>query len=415
MRLIDRYFLREFVPPFVFSLFALTFILLMDQLFRLIDLIVRKGLALSIVGQILVYNLPLIVSYTAPMAVLIAIVMSFGRFSQDNEILALKTSGVPFIAIMRMPFIVVALLFLLLCYFNCFVVPEANHRTRGLMLDVARKRPAVRLPEGVFTNEFPGYTIYIGHKDERTSRIKDVTIYDLRNNYIISAPRGELQTLDAENILRFTLYEGELHQLVEDNRYQRTAFAKQEVNMQLDTDLVRRDRKARSEDELTYGGLRERLAQLNTAIADMNAVIDSLGRNAVEGFRRGDQAGIETARFQADQKLGIVKGKLRERARTLIEMNKKFSLAFACLVFLLIGAPLGYLFRRGGVAGVLLGILLFSLYYILVLTGEEYADRRSLSPFIALWVPNLVLLVPGLVLFWIAEHERIPFIRRCRT
>ncbi|GAG71970.1 unnamed protein product, partial [marine sediment metagenome] len=102
-RVVDRYFIKEFIPPFIFSLFALTFILLMDQLFRLIDLFVRKGLPWDIVGQILIYTLPLIISYTAPMAILVAIIMSFGRLSRDNEILALKTSGVSFLSLMKMP------------------------------------------------------------------------------------------------------------------------------------------------------------------------------------------------------------------------------------------------------------------------------------------------------------------------
>jgi lipopolysaccharide export system permease protein len=144
----------------------------MDQLFRLIDLFVRKGLPLDIVGQILVYTLPLILSYTAPMAILVAIVMSFGRFAQDNEILALKTHGLSFFSIMRAPFVMTLLFMVFLILFNNYVLPEANHRVKNLMLDVSRKRPTVRIPEGIFTNDFPGYMIYVGKKDERHSMMQ---------------------------------------------------------------------------------------------------------------------------------------------------------------------------------------------------------------------------------------------------
>jgi lipopolysaccharide export system permease protein len=413
---IDRYFIREFIPPFAFTLFALTFILLMDQLFRLIDLIVRKGLPLNIVGLILVYTLPLIVSYTAPMAILVAIVMSFGRFAQDNEILALKTCGFPFRSILKTPLVIVSLFMLFLIFFNNGVVPEANHRVRNLLLDVARKRPAVRLPEGVFSNEFPGYTIYIQRKDERTSRIFEVTIYDLRNNVIVTAPRGELQNLEEEGVIKFILYDGELHQLIEEGRYQKTRFTKDIINMKVDTELIRRERKARSEDELDVKSLVKKINTLNREIAGLRHETDKLGRESLEKYRAGDELVLETAQFQMNQKTAQWRGKVRDRARYEIELNKKFSLAFACLIFLILGAPLGYLFRRGGIAGIIVGVLLFSLYYILVLSGEEFADRRGFSPFWAMWLPNLVILVPGLVMFWIAEYDRLPaarFFLRC--
>jgi len=408
-RLIDRYFIKEFIPPCLFSMFALTFILLMDQLFKLIDLIVRKGLGLQIVGQILIFTLPYIVSYTAPMAILVAIVMSFGRFSQDNEILALKTSGISFFSILRTPFLLVIGLMLLLIFFNNYVVPEANHRQKNLMMDVVQKRPAVRLPEGVFTNEFPGYTIYIRKKDERTSKIHDITIYDLKNNLIITSPEGELRTLEEQDILRFILYNGELHQLVDNEKYQKTKFSMQILNMPLNTDLVRKERKLRSEDELNARGLSLKIAEITKEISATREAVQKIGYDAVEKYLRGETHVVDAARFQVEQKLSVINSKIRNRTRYLIELNKKFSLAFACIIFLLMGAPLGYIYRKGGIAGILLGVLLFSLYYILVLSGEELADRKNFPAFWAMWLPNIILLAPSLILFWFAEYERLPF------
>jgi lipopolysaccharide export system permease protein len=410
-RVIDRYFLKEFLPPCFFSIFALTFILLMDQLFRLIDLIVRKGLALAIVGQILVYTLPFIISFTAPMSILVAIVMSFGRFSQDNEILALKTSGISFFSILRTPLMVVGVIMIGLMMFNNFIVPEANHRASNLLTDVARKRPAVRLPEGVFTNEFPGYTIYIRKKDERTSKIHDIAIYDLKNNLIVTAPEGELQTIENEDLLRFILYNGELHQLVDNDKYQKTTFSTQIINMQMNTDLIRKERKLRNEDELDARGLYKRIDEIRKEMGDTRAFIQKTGEDAIARYLDGDIHSLDAGRFQIEQKLSVLNGKMRNRARYLLELNKKFSLAFACIVFLLIGAPLGYLYRKGGIAGILMGIMLFSMYYILVISGEELANRRNFSPFWAMWLPNVILLVPAILFFWIAEYERLPRIK----
>lgn len=410
-RLIDRYFIRELIPPFGFSLFALTFILLMDQLFRLIDLFVRKGLPLDIVGQILIYTLPLIISYTAPMAILVAVVMNFGRFAQDNEILALKTNGLSFFSIMKMPFIITLLFMICLIFFNIYVLPESNHRVRNLMLDVSRKRPAVRLPEGVFTNDFPGYTVYVGRKDERHSKIYDVTIYDLKNGLMITAPQGELKDFEEENILQFILHNGELHQLIDEVKYQRTEFKKQTINITINTDIVRKERKHRNENELNVYGLRNEIEKRKQEIDDLKNDIKTSGNEALSAYREGDMHGFDAARFRVEKKLKTVKGKMRKLARYEIELNKKFSLTFACIVFVIIGAPLGYLFKRGGIAGILVGVLLFSSYYILILAGEEFADRRGFSPFWAMWLPNVILLVFGFCLFMYAEYERIPLKR----
>lgn len=413
-RLIDRYFLKEFIPPFFFSIFALTFILLMDQLFRLIDLFVRKGLPVSIVGQILIYNLPLIISYTTPMAILIAIVMSFGRLSHDNEITALKTSGVSFLRMIRTPAIVVIIIMIFLVFFNQYFLPEANHRARNMMYDVARKRPAVRLTDGVFSNEFPGYTIYIAKKNEKTGEIFNVAIYDLRNNAIITAPNGNLYSLEEEDITQFVLYNGEYHQLVDNNKYQKTKFEKQIINIQLNTELIRKERKARSDDELNLTTLIKKIKDVSLEIDKIKSEINELGITTLEKYTKGEIEKTQVVRFQMEQKFSIIKSKLRNRARYLIELNKKFSLAFACIVFLIMGAPLGYLFRKGGIAGLLIGILLFSGYYILFLTGEEFADRRNFSPFWAMWLPNFTLLIPGIILLYLAEFEHLPFLRKKR-
>ncbi len=411
-RIVERYFLREFLPPFVFSTFALTFILLMDQLFRLIDLFVRKGLSISIVGQILIYNLPLIVSYTTPMAILIAIVMTFGRLSHDNEILALKTSGVSFFKMMKMPALLVISIMLGLVIFNNYLLPEANHRARNMMYDIARKRPAIRLPDGIFTNEFPGYTIYIGKKIEKTGEIFDITIYDLRNNMIITAPTGTLKSLDAEDIIQFILYGGELHQLVDNTTYQKTRFTKQTINIPAGTEFVRKERNVRSDDELNLFHLIQNIKKITAEIKHINKEINETSMTAINKYTAGEIEKTQVISFQIEQRMSVIKSKIRNRARYMIELNKKFSLAFACLVFLIMGAPLGYVFRKGGIAGLLLGILLFSAYYILVLTGEEFADRRGFSPFWAMWLPNFILLVPGLILFYIAEYEHLPFRKR---
>jgi lipopolysaccharide export system permease protein len=392
----------------MFSIFSLTFILLMDQLFRLIDLFVRKGLPALIVGKILIYTIPLIVSYTAPMAVLVAIVVTFGRFSHDNEILALKTSGLTFVSIMKTPVIVIGLFTIGLTFFNAQLLPEANHRLRNLMLDVSRKRPAIRLPEGVFTDDFPGYTVYVGQKDEGRSKVYDITIYDTRNNLMMTAPRGDLKDFEEEGILQFVLYDGELHQLIDNNKYQRTHFTKQIINMEISTDVVHQERTSRNQNELDVPGLLQQIEETEEEAHQLSIEIHEAGLAGIEAFVFQDMGRLSTVRFKIDKQLNTLTGKVRKIARLKTELNKKFSLAFACLLFVIMGAPLGYLFKKSGIAGIIIGVLIFSLYYILVIVGEEFADRRGFSPFWAMWIPDIVLLCSGIYLLFLAEYERSP-------
>lgn len=377
----------------------------MDQLFRLIDLFVRKGLPFDIVGQILIYTIPLIFSYTAPMAVLVAVIMTFGRFAQDNEILALKTSGFTFIAIMKIPLVITLIFTGLLIFFNSYLLPEANHRVRNLMLDVSRKRPAIRIPEGVFTNDFTGYTVYIGKKDERHSKLYDITIYDLRNNLMITAPNGELKDFEENGILQFTLYNGELHQLLDNKKYQRTKFSKQIINMKVDTELIRKERKYRNQNELSINGLYGKIAQTKQEIAKIRNEILAMKDTTINAYVQGNPSVFNATRFKIEKKFNQIRGKTKKISRYEVELNKKFSLAIACILFVIIGAPLGVLLKKGGIGGILIGVLLFSVYYILVLTGEEFAERRGFSPFWAMWLPDILLLIGGLYLFIIAEFK----------
>jgi lipopolysaccharide export system permease protein len=266
----------------------------------------------------------------------------------------------------------------------------------------------VRLPEGIFTNEFPGYTIYIGEKDEGRSIIRDITIYDARDGVLITAPRGELKSFDEEDVLRFTLFDGELHQLVDSAKYQKTRFDKQIINMKLDTDLVRKERSYRNENELTVDGLEDVMRETKQKIAGLRLEIADIGTTAIESYLQGDVFGFDRANFEIERRIKTIEGDSRKLSRYEVAYYKKFSLAFACIVFLIIGAPLGYIFKRGGIAGILVGVLLFSSYYILVIAGEEFADRRNFPAFWGMWLPNFILLAIGIYMFLMAELDRSP-------
>ncbi len=404
MKLIERYILKDFLLPFVVSTLALTFILLLDQVFKLIDLIVRKGINIFIVGQIFFLSLPFVLAFTTPMGVLIGAIMVFGRLTNDNEIVALKTQGLSMRKLIFWPLLFSIFLFLILVLFNNSILPESNHRVRNLLLDVSSKRPAVRLPEGVFASEIPGYTIYIGKKDEKTSKIFDVTIYDNSRSVFITAPRGEIAISPDERTLTFVLFDGENHELIEGKRYRKITFQRYEINMPLNTELIRKERIFRSDREMTYPMLRNKVIELKKGIRTFRTEIDSLRSIAQkESLSRATQ---EMARMKIEQRNSELRFQIKQYNRYLVEIHKKIAIPFSCIIFLILGAGVGYTIKRGGMFGILVSIILFSVYYILFLVGEELADRNLLSPFLGMWFPNLIIAIFAFDFFYYAEHEQ---------
>ena len=179
MRLLRSYILRLHLVPLGLGFGVVTFILVMDVLFDYLDLMVNRGVAPGIVLQLFVLSLGYIVALSVPCAVLVAVLMTFGRLSQDNEITALRASGVHLGSILAGPLAAATLLALGLVAFNNYVLPESNHAFANLLIDIGRMRPTVKLQEGTFVTDFPGYNLLVQSVNGRTNEMRGVTIYQL--------------------------------------------------------------------------------------------------------------------------------------------------------------------------------------------------------------------------------------------
>jgi len=388
MKIFDRYLIREFLGPFFLSLWVLAFILLMDRLFLLVDLLVRKGIRIEVVGEIALLSLPSVIAYTGPLGTLIGSVMVAGRLAQDNEITAIRASGISlFRCFLPLIILTISLMFVM-TGFNGFLWPESEHKVRGLLMDIARKKPATRIQEGVFMDEFEGYTIYIGRIDERKSIIRDIAVFakdpkGLPN--LITAKNGTISNSEDGQFIRLTLFDGEIHELVEKDRYRRLLFTKHIINIPVDVEMVRKERQYRGDSELVLWALWARIRALVKEIGELKKSIHNLNQKAIEPPDR--------KLLQIEEHKTKVRYKQQEMNRYLVETHKKLSLAFSCFFFLFFGVPLGILLRRGGIGfGFMVGLIFFAIYYILLIAGEDLADTQKISPFIGMWLPNLILM-----------------------
>ena len=402
VKILQRYALRQFVPPFFLAILILTFVLLMDRLFLLADMLVRKGVAVATVSEVMALSLPFVVQICVPLGSLIAGVISYGRMAQDNEIRVVRAAGIRIVRLLTPVALVCLLLLAVMVGFNGYVVPESQHRVRNLLTDVARKKPAMRVRVGVFMDDFPGYMIYIGSMDERHSTVRNVAIFETGTSKgtpgFVTAPRGEISYTADDGYMVMTLFDGEMHEMVDTGTYRRLLFKRHVINVATDDDLVRRDREYRSDEEMVLPQLEATMKRVNKDAADLR-------RKAAEAGKKARAS--EPDRLKYDELKSRVRYKDLEAARYNVELQKRLSIAFSAFFFLLFGAPVGLLLRRGGVGtGFIVGLVFFALYYVLLLAGENLAESGRLSPFVGMWLPNIILVLPVAELFLRAFFEK---------
>lgn len=429
MLILRSYILRLHLVPFLLGFGVVTFILEMDVLFDYLDLVVNRGVAVGVVTQLFLLSLGYIVALSAPCAVLIAVLMTFGRLSQDNEIIALRASGVNLGSILLGPLAASLALATGLTLFNNHVLPETNHAFANLLIDIGRMRPTVRLQEGVFITDFPGYNLLVQSVNGRTNEMRGVTIYKLNPGgppTTILARRGTLSYTPDGRTAVLRLRDGEIHEIPPEEggsrRYRRMVFTTHVIYIAGAGGLLERSvRDTRGDRELSAKALvteRTRLrAEYDEAIARRRerlrasgapaAALESLaperlpwGSRLTGGLRRLVTREDPLERFFASRPdLGteadlwrMERDALRRRDASLsVEIHKKFALPAACVVFVLLGAPLGMRVRRAGPAVAFVSIAFFLFYYLCLIGGEELANRLLLPPWISMWLPNLAL------------------------
>ena len=189
-----------------------------------------------------------------------------------------------------------------------------------------------------------------------------------------------------------------MHELVDAGIYRRLLFKRHVINVATDDDLVRRDREYRSNEEMLLPQLASTMSRLNKEAAELKVKAEQAGTNAKAS---------EPDRLRYDEFKSRVRYKNLEVARYQVELQKRLSLAFSAFFFVLFGAPVGLLLRRGGIGtGFIVGLLFFAIYYVLLLAGEDMAESGRLSPFVGMWLPNIILVLPVTELFLRAFYDK---------
>ncbi|OPZ69208.1 MAG: putative permease YjgP/YjgQ family protein [bacterium ADurb.Bin478] len=440
MRILSRYVLKEHIGPFVFSMCVITLLFILNLVFRDLSRILSKGLSLATVLEFFFLQLAWIIALAAPMSVLVATVMAFGRLSGDQEITAMKASGVSVLTMIKPVLLASMVLTVLMVLFNDHVLPDFNHRARLLTADIYRKKPTIRLEAGVIYRDLPDFTLRVQNIVQKgdTAFVDSVFIDDNSAadvSKIIFAKRGSIFFNQQAEMLLLTLYDGEMHELdlQKLEQYRKLSFPKQNLAVSVPgMALERSDSQARGDREKSSAMM---LAEVKNNEQDIERNRRELTQQIADHFHRyfskpealaqlsrpadNDEppahgspplGGILADHLRLQQQIG---GRLstlqqlqRKNSSLMVEVQKKYSIPVACIIFVLIGAPLGIMARRGSLAmagGI--SFAFFLLYWTTLIGGEELADKQLISPFAAMWTANILVGIAGLYLVFHSTYE----------
>ena len=445
MRIITKYLIRAHTGPFLFAFSALTGLLFLNAVAQRMDDLVGKGLAWSVIGEFMLLSLPHTVALTLPMAILVSVLYTFSELTAANEITAMAAGGIRPLRILLPLLGVGTILAGVMLFFNDQVLPEANHRLKNLIIDISQKSPTFELRERVINaieTEDRSGAVYLQAAtiDRATNELTEVVIYDLsdpsahRTTYAAS---GTMAFSDSRTDLYLTLYDGDVLEADQSRsgEFNRSEFEIQIVPLRgVGDELDRREGgSVRSDREMSIALLK---AEIDSRKEDLGrvrqqsleqaqkAITNALGYPApgppeadqAESTSRGREGSViprggrqqlldnsdELTRQTAltgRQNLGRVMALQSASDQFRVEIHKKYAIAFACIVFVLMGAPLGIRFPRGGIGMVIVAsVAIFAVYWAGLIGGENLANEGAVTPFWAMWTADLVFLGLGVAL-----------------
>jgi lipopolysaccharide export system permease protein len=435
MGVLTRYLIRVHIGPFLFALSGITALLFLNSLAQRVGDLVGKGLHWTVIVEFLILSLPHVVALALPMAVLVAVLYAFSDLASSNEITALAAGGIRprqmLVPVVGFGAVAAAFMY----YFNDTVLPESNHALKNLILDIGRKTPTLELREQIVNELRPGtggelYFLTADRIDHEANTLANVSIFDgndplrQRTTY---AERGEMAFNAARTDLYLTLHDGFVHEVQGDREggFQRLYYESQIVPLRnVGNELERRlggsDRSDREmsiamlsqnadDRQLQLDSVREANHQQTLQAVRVALALPPVSHSTTAAADWVTARPTPSSGF-VDPVSGEIASSTRSRAaravaleqtvnRFKVEIHKKLAIAFACIVFTLIGPPLALRFPRGGVGLVVAASsVIFSVYWVGLIAGESLADRRVADPAVTMWVSNVVFLIAGILL-----------------
>ena len=444
---------------FVGTFFICLFIFIMQLLWLYVDELVGKGIPMDVLMKFFYYAALTLVPKSLPLAILLAALITFGNFGERVELTAMKAAGVPLIRVMNPLIVLCVVLGSVSFYFQNVTVPYASLQMQTLLISMKQKSPELEIPEGAFYDGIDNYNLYVKEKNNDTGMLYGVVIYNMSNGFenatILKADSGRLETTADKQYLKFVLYHGEQFENLKDGQinsrnipYRREQFGEKTMLIEFNSDFDMMDGSF-----LTNNAMNKNMTQLAHDIDSMLTEQDSIGRVYFAQLRSGSYAShklskADTAKLKEfvaeervtyvdvdslfhsstrdqrtkwleseERRLANLKNELALKTKVVFNADKnirrhqlewfyKITMSISCLVFFLIGAPLGAIIRKGGLGmPVVVSVFTFIVYYILDTSGTKLAREGEISVWWGAWMSTTVLAPLGIFLTYQANRD----------
>ncbi len=456
---LDIFVLKSFGIMFVGTFFICLFIFIMQFLWLYVDDLVGKGIPMDALMKFFYLTALTLVPKALPMAILLAALITFGNFGERVELTAMKAAGIPLIRVMSPLIGFSILLGCISFYFQNVTIPHANLQLQTLLISMKQKSPELEIPEGAFYDGIENYNLYVKKKDTNTGMLYGVVIYNMSNGFenatILKADSGRLETTADKQHLKFILYHGEQFENLKGGQinsknipYRREQFGEKTMLIEFSNDFDVMDGSF-----LSNNAMNKDMVRLSRDIDSLSAVQDSIGRAYFAQLRNNSYASYklsksdttklqqhiekeQTTRINIDSlfhsstreqrkewlkseetRINNLKNETSLKTRTVFNADKnirrhmtewfaKITMSLSCLVFFLIGAPLGAIIRKGGLGmPVIASVFTFIVYYILDTSGTKLAREGEIPVWWGSWMSTAVLAPLGLFLTYQANKD----------
>ncbi len=421
--------------------------------------LVGKGVGISVLAEFFVYSTISVVPLALPLAILLASLMTFGNMGEKFELTAMKSAGISLFRIMRPLTICIAFICVGAFFFSNYVMPKSQVKLWTLIFSLRQKSPELEIPAGEFYDGINGYNIYVRHKDTKTGLLKDLMIYDFSNGFkntkVMVADSGRLYFTADNKYLMLCLYHGESFENLTQQQssisdkdrvpYRRETFTRKQLLIDFDSEFSRYDESvlrdqhvSKNVGELVHSIDSVRLIAHSRSRGQSREMVNNryFGRERVSerqltqitkeeqqahdieslratlpqlGKERAATIAYEKARAASDQveyNALLLDDSQRYIRKHAIELHRKFTLSFACLIFFFIGAPLGAIIRKGGLgAPVVISVVMFIIYYLIDNTGYKMAREGFWPVWAGIWLSSSILLPIGIFLTYKAATD----------
>ncbi|MEC5395061.1 LptF/LptG family permease [Bergeyella sp. RCAD1439] len=440
MKILDRYIIKTFFGPFLFIFSVLFFIFVVNIIWIQMAQFMGKGLSVFQIAKLLFYMGATVVQMVLPLTVLLSSIMTFGEFGERYELAAMKAAGISLTRIMAPLFLVVSLMAVVLFFFQNNISPDFQRKARNMMYNIAISKPALNFVPGQFISQIPGYSVKFDEiSGENGENVSGVFIHKATNIYedqqAVIARKGKFVPAADKNYLKLELHDGYAYEGNYRNRNYLERLKQPNQSMKFDTLVLHFDvseliNKAIEKEQITDDYRFQSYAEIESTIGkrkkENTEVFNGLGISLVSSANNyismieaskakspktkpqfkidtlkkdkkmevlyASYHQIENQKNELAVKLDQINGITKGQNKMIMYQQRILAYSFTCIIFFLIGASLGSIIRKGGIGTpVVIAIIIFIIFYVLNLTVENLSWKGKMDPYLASWLPNLLL------------------------